>query len=126
MLHLFRGHGGEVAAPFVGFEQDVVGDDVEFLLRFALDVAGPGAAQHIGEGTLADVDRNGLAGPGDDFNQKTEVGGNDVFVALLLDEVARQRDFCHGNRESEGSLNYTCRLLAHSAPQITLRYSETP
>ncbi|KAG1283265.1 hypothetical protein G6F64_014369 [Rhizopus arrhizus] len=39
VVHFFRGAGGEVAAPGVGFEQDLVADDVQLLLRFALYVA---------------------------------------------------------------------------------------
>ena len=38
VVHLLRRHAGKVAGPFVGLDHHVVGDDVELLLRFALDV----------------------------------------------------------------------------------------
>ncbi len=71
-VHFLGGHGGEVAAPFVGVEQDVVGQHVELLLRFALHVVAAGFAEHAAfaaQGALADGDGNGLAGAGDDFDQ---------------------------------------------------------
>ena len=37
-VHFLAGHGRQVAAPFVGFDQHLVGDDVELLLHLALHV----------------------------------------------------------------------------------------
>ncbi len=92
MLHFLRGHGGEVAAPLIGFEEDFVGDHVQLFLHLALDVVGAGGPQHIGQGALAHGNGDGLAGAGNDFDQETQVGG-DVLVALGLDQVARKGDF---------------------------------
>ena len=41
-VHLLAGHGGQVAAPFVGVDQHLVGDDVELLLHLALHVFAAG------------------------------------------------------------------------------------
>jgi hypothetical protein len=38
LVHFLGGHAGQVAAPLVGADHDVVGDDVELLLRLALHV----------------------------------------------------------------------------------------
>ena len=38
----FRRHRRQVATPFVGFQQDIVGDHVEFFCASALNIAGAG------------------------------------------------------------------------------------
>ena len=63
------GHRGEIAAPFVGFEQDFVGEDVEFFLDFALDVLRFVAAQDVPECAFAYGMADDLAGAADDFQQ---------------------------------------------------------
>jgi hypothetical protein len=80
-----------MAAPFVGFEQDFVGNHVELLLHLALHVVAAGAAQHAGQAALADGDGDGLAGARDDFDQQAQVVGNDVLVALFLDQEAGRK-----------------------------------
>ncbi len=96
--HLLGRHRGEVAAPFVGLEQDLVGDHVELLLGLALDVAGAGLAEHAAERALADLERDLLAGAGDDFDQQAQRGlqrgrrRRSCVIALLFDQVAGQRD----------------------------------
>src|SRR3546814_6853952 len=35
-LHLLRSHGGQVPAPFIGVQQQFVGDDVQLLLHLPL------------------------------------------------------------------------------------------
>ena len=73
LLHLLGGEGGEVAAPFVGLEQDLVGEHVELLLHLALHVLGAGAAQAVGERALVDARADRLAGAGDGLEQQAQV-----------------------------------------------------
>ena len=84
-LDLFRGHSGKVAAPLVGLQQDLVGDDVELLLRLALHVVGAGLAEHAGERALGNVDADRLHRARDDFDQQAQLGV-DAPGALLLDQ----------------------------------------
>ncbi len=95
VVHLFRRQAGEVAAPGVGFEQDVVRQHVELLLRLALDVAGTGITEHTAQCTLADRDRDGLAGAGHDFDQQAQVGV-DAAGVLFLDQVTGEGNGLHG------------------------------
>ena len=69
-VHFFRGHGGEVAAPFVRFKQDFVGQDVEFFLRFALHIVTAGFAEDATQAAFANGNRNALTGPGNDLDQE--------------------------------------------------------
>ncbi|MNT76252.1 hypothetical protein D3C72_2152360 [compost metagenome] len=84
-----------MAAPGVGLEQDLIADDIELLLRFALHVAGAGLAEHATEGALADGDGDAGAGAGDDRDQLAQVGV-DAAGVLLLDQEAGQRGTGHG------------------------------
>ncbi len=93
IVHFLGRAAGEVAAPGVGFEQDLVGEHVELLLRLALHVATAGFAEDTAEVAFADRDRDGLAGTRDDFDEQTQVGIDVLMSALFLDEEARQ-----GNR----------------------------
>jgi hypothetical protein len=95
-VHFLRRQPGQVAAPGVGFEQDLVAQHVQLLLRLALHVdAGVAArcdiAQHAAQRALADRDRDGLAGARHHFDQQPQVGV-DAAGALFLDQEARQRD----------------------------------
>ncbi len=96
MLLLLRRAPGQMAAPFIGLDQNLVRQHVELLLRLALDVAGPGIAQHAAQGALADRMRNRLARPGDDFDQQTQIRV-DLIRTLRLDQKARQRHLFHEN-----------------------------
>ncbi len=51
-----------MAAPFGGFDEHLVGDDVQLLLRLALHVLAARAAQHADQRALVDVVRDLLAG----------------------------------------------------------------
>jgi hypothetical protein len=46
VAHLFGGHSGDMTGPFVAFDEQVVGDDVQFFLGFALNVFGVGGAEN--------------------------------------------------------------------------------
>ncbi|MDR6139644.1 hypothetical protein QE438_002948 [Pseudoxanthomonas sp. SORGH_AS 997] len=94
VVHLLRGAGGQVAAPGVGFQQDVVADHVQLLLRLALHVAGAGLAQHAAQRALAHRHRDAGAGAHDDGNQLAQFGA-DTAGALFFDQVAGQGDGLH-------------------------------
>jgi hypothetical protein len=72
-VHLLAGHGGQVAAPFVGLDQHLVGDDVELLLDLALHVLALGAAQHAAQRALVDGVADALAGARDHFQQQAQL-----------------------------------------------------
>ena len=94
-FHFFRRHRRQMAAPFVRFEQDLVGDDVEFFLYFALHVFRVGRAQHLAQGALADGVADGLAGARDHFDQQAQFGRDAVVRALFFDQVLRKTDAFH-------------------------------
>jgi len=68
-VHFLGRHAGEVAAPLVGADHDVVGDDVELLLRFALHVLGIQRAHDAQQCALVDDVGNRLAGNDDVVQQ---------------------------------------------------------
>ena len=81
-----------MAAPFVGIDQHLVGDDVELLLDFALDVLALGAAHDFAQSALVDLNRDALAGARDDFDQQTQFGRDEAVFTLLFDQIAGQGD----------------------------------
>src|SRR6185295_10623331 len=93
-LHLLGGEGGEVAAPDVGLEQDLVRQNIQLLLHFALDVFLPGGTQAIRQGALVDPGADRLAGAGDGLEQQAQVGV-DRFLLLPADEELGQGDSLH-------------------------------
>ena len=95
-LHLLARHAREMAAPLVGLHQDVVRDDVELFLDFALNILSARAAEHAGQRTFADVHRDGLAGASDDFDQEPQFGLDGVRRPLLFNQKLGQRGATHG------------------------------
>ena len=95
VIHFFRGTGSQVTAPGVGFQQDLVADHVQLLLRLALHVAGTGFAEHTAQRALADRDGDAGAGAGDDGDQLAQVGV-DAAGMLLFDQVPGKRRTGHG------------------------------
>lgn len=87
-VHFLAGHGREVAAPFVGLDEHLVGDDVQLLLDLALHVLALGRAEHAAQRTLVDGLANALARTGHHFEQQAQLARNEAVGALLLDEVA--------------------------------------
>jgi hypothetical protein len=94
LLDLLGGHRRQVAAPLVGLDQDVVGDDVQLLLGLALDVVAARLAEHAGQGALRDVDGDRLDRAGDDLHQEAQIGVHQP-LALLLDQKLGERDSTH-------------------------------
>ena len=94
LLDFLGGHRRQVAAPFVGLDQDVVGDDIELLLGLTLHIVTASLAQHAGEGALGNIDGNGLDRTGDDFHQQAQIGAHQA-LALLLDQELGERDSTH-------------------------------
>ena len=92
MVHFLGGHRGQMAAPFVGFEQGLVGDHIELLLHFALNVLGSGLAQDAGQVTLAHAITDSLAGARHHLEQEPQLGWNQVFFALFFDQILREAD----------------------------------
>jgi hypothetical protein len=88
LVHLLGGHGRQSAAPFVGLDQHLVGDDVEFLLGFALDVGRGGAAQHAAQCAATHRVGNRFDRARHRFQQQAQVRVHAV-VALATDQKVR-------------------------------------
>ena len=95
VVHFLGGHAGQVAAPLVGFEQDLVGDHVELLLHLALYVLAVQAAQHAAEGAFGHLVADGLASPCHNFDKEAQISRR-VMAASLFDQVAAEGDAGHG------------------------------
>ena len=81
--------------PFIGFNQYLVGDDVELFLHFALNVFTACSAQDAGcaaQRALVDGLTDAFAGAGNHFKQQTQLGRNVAFLALLFNQVAGEGD----------------------------------
>src|SRR5205814_1875659 len=73
-------------------EQRLVGDLVELLHRFALDVLLAHRAEYVGQAGAADLVGDDLRGQGDARQQPREFArGARVVAALLLDDVLLER-----------------------------------
>ena len=81
-----------MAAPFVGFDQHIVGDDVQLLLDLALDVfaLGLGHAKHSSQRALVDGQADALAGPRNHLQQQPQLRRNGAVPALFFDQIAGQ------------------------------------
>ncbi len=99
-VHLFRGHGGQMPAPFVRLNENFVGDDVELLLGLTLDVVGAGFSEHPREGAFGNIDADGLDGPGDYFDEQAQVR-RDQAGTLLLDQKLGEGDTAHSGRSQQ-------------------------
>ena len=86
-FHFFRGHGRQVAAPFVGFDQNFIGNDVQFLLNFTLNVFYVGTAQNTTQGTFVDRMADAFASPCHHFEQQAQLSRNLTFAALLFNQI---------------------------------------
>ncbi len=110
-VHLLGGHAGEVAAPAVGLDQDLVGQHVELLLRLALHVRRTGRAEHAAERALADGMADCLDGARDHLQQQPKVGVEPV-LAFAADQV-----MCQGKAGHQFSSDFGDDL-AHVARQV--------
>ena len=91
---LFAHHAADGARKGDGLDEDVVADDVELLLVFALDVFGAGHAEHAGEGAVAHLEADRLAGFGDADDQAGE-NGVEVVKLLFTAEILTERKGGH-------------------------------
>ena len=73
MVHLLGGHRGEVSAPFVCLDEDLVGQHVELRLRLALHVGRANGSEHIAERALTNRVRDGLARTRDRLEQQPQL-----------------------------------------------------
>jgi len=90
-----------VTAPFVGFEQDLVGDHVEFLLHFALDVFSAHAAEDATQRAFGHGVADFLASTRHHFDKEAQIGRR-VVTAGLLDQIATQGNAGHGRLRCMG------------------------
>ena len=91
-FHFFGGHAREVAAPFVGADEEVVAEHVQLLLGLALHVGGAAAAcigvvaQDAPEFAKGDRTRDGLAGQRHVEDQRVEITAGIGEAAAFFDE----------------------------------------
>ena len=83
-----------MTAPFVGLDQDVVGDDVQLLLGLSLHIVATGLAEHPRQGAFRHIHGNGLDGTGNDLHQQAQIGTHQA-LALLFDQKLGERDSTH-------------------------------
>ncbi|PRD38308.1 UNVERIFIED_CONTAM: hypothetical protein NCL1_03594 [Trichonephila clavipes] len=145
VVHLLRGHAGEVAAAAVHVEQDVVGDHVQLLLVLALHVGAAGGAEHAGQRALADGGADAAAGIGGDFQGLDQVGGQAAVGALRVAQPGGKGDAGHrgllgvswggesvvavsagsiastgtGQAASAGAVRMACRCRLRDGPNVT-------
>lgn len=91
---LLGDQGGEMPAPFVGLEEDLVREHIELLLRFPLDILAARLAEHLTQRPFADRDRDLLAGARHHFDQQAQ-RRIDAAGVLPFDEVSGERDPRH-------------------------------
>ncbi len=101
VVHFFGRHAGQVTAPFVGFEQNLVGHHVQFLLHFTLHVFGAHAAEYPAQGAFGYRVADLLARTRHYFNQKAQIGRG-VVGAGLLDQITTQGNAGHGELRNGG------------------------
>src|SRR5262249_38979972 len=87
---------GEVAAPLVRLEQDLVREHVERLLRFTVDIAFSGRTQTIRQRALVHPRADPLARARDRLDEQAQVGVDELLVALARDQELAERDSLHG------------------------------
>ena len=83
MVDLFAHHAADGARLNKRFNEDVVADDVELFLLFALDVFRASQAEHAGERTLTHERADRLAGFGNARNDacKLRIEASERFFA---------------------------------------------
>src|SRR3546814_15328183 len=62
IVHLFGCTAGQMAAPLIGLQQDLVRQHIELLLRITLNIAGACIAKYTALCALVDDIRNRLTG----------------------------------------------------------------
>ena len=96
VFKLLGGDAGPVAALVDHVEEDVVGQNVQFLLLFALHVARAGVAHGAGHGAAVHFVGDRLAGGADVGHQRGEDAAA-AEAALLLHQKERQGDASIGH-----------------------------
>src|SRR3954471_12471265 len=90
-IHLLGDHPREMAAPFAGGDEDLVGEEVEVLLPLALAVLGAGIAESSGKRAARREHGDFLDGGRDVEEQPPEAVPQGRRRALVLDEEPRKR-----------------------------------
>ncbi len=96
LRHLLGAHHTHVTALLHAAGDHVVGEDIELLHLFALNVLFAGEAENAGEARAAHLTGNDLGGQGDLMKQPREVAGRAGRLPLhrqnvLLEGLARER-----------------------------------
>ena len=86
-IHLFRGNACQQAGALHGIDEDLIGDDIQLLLLFALHIFLPGRAQNARQFSQSDQVRQALARGRDIVEQRREGTTRFVLRAALLDNV---------------------------------------
>ena len=85
-----------MTTPFIGFNQHIVGDDVEFFLDFTLHVFDAGRthdiAQFATQGAFVHRMADAFTSTRNNFQQQTQFRRNTAFGALLFDQITCERN----------------------------------
>ena len=89
-IHLFRGNCSQQTRTLQAFDKDIVGNDVELFLIFALDIFLPGGPEHPGK--LAKTNQIGhtFAGSRDIIEQRGQGAAGCRFLCTAFNEVLCQ------------------------------------
>jgi hypothetical protein len=84
-----------MSAPFIGFKQYFVGEQVQFFLNLTLNILAACAAQHLAERAFAYRMADGLTGTRKNLYQQSQFGRDAVMQTLLFDQILGKADSLH-------------------------------
>src|SRR3546814_6837604 len=87
IVHLFGCTAGQMAAPLIGLQQDLVRQHIELLLRLTLNIAGAGIAKYTAPCALVDGMRDRLTGAGAPLDQHEQIHLATARAPLLNHET---------------------------------------
>src|ERR1039457_2508559 len=90
IIHFFGSHRRQVTTPLGGFDKHLVGDDVQLLLRLALNVLATRPAQPTDQLAFVDIMCDLLAGYDDVADQASEIATDTRDRALFFDDELDQ------------------------------------
>ena len=90
VFHLFGGHAGQPPGVVGGADDERIGELVEFLHLFAVDVGAAGDAHYLGETSLVDVAGDDFGGNAQVSEQAGEFAGGFGVLPLFFDDEASE------------------------------------
>ena len=85
MIHFFAGYTTDKTALSAGSTHDVVGNNVEFFLRFTLNIFATGRTQHAGQCPLTDFKADFFASTGQVIDQSGQPRINTMMRFQIME-----------------------------------------